>query len=271
MFKILRLLKNCDTLFEGDSMLASERLKQIVQITNEKGFVSTEELANRFQVTETTIRRDSLELEGQGLIVRVHGGMKSLNQKLILSKSDETKMSERQKIHAIEKDKVCQKASTFVQDGDCIFVDGGSSTVDILKYIKGKQVKIVTHSQLIIRDFDDDKIELFVIGGKYLPEYSMNVGPITLNEIARFNFDHAFISCAGIDIEKHLVYTAEMDTMAIKQKAMSQAVHSYLLIDDSKFDVKGFCSFISSDEFDVVICNETDRNFEDIPNNFIFV
>lgn len=59
-------------------MIASERFAKIVQMTNEKGFISTKELATTLCVTETTIRRDCEELEQQGLLIRVHGGAKSI-------------------------------------------------------------------------------------------------------------------------------------------------------------------------------------------------
>lgn len=252
-------------------MLASERFAKIIDIVNERGFVSTKELSVTMDVTETTIRRDCEELESQGLLIRVHGGAKSIKQNLILSNKDEKSMSERVE-YSQEKDKVCQKAASFVKDGDCIFLDGGTSIVPFLKYIKGKKVKIVTHSHLIVHGFNDEDSELFVIGGKYIPEYNMSVGPITLSDLDKFNFDYAFLSCAGVDLDRKLVYTAEMDTMAVKQKAMSLSVKNYLLIDSSKFFVKGFCSFISSDDFDAVICNQDETiNIEDLPDNYILV
>lgn len=200
-------------------MIASERFLRIVNTVNERGFISTKELSENLDVTETTIRRDCEELEKQGLLIRVHGGAKSIEQKTILSNKDEKQMSER-----------------------------------------------ITNN----KEKDDFESELFMIGGKYIPEYNMSVGPITLSDLEKFNFDYAFLSCAGIDIDRKLVYTAEMDTMAVKQKAMDLAVKKYLLIDSSKLSVKGFCSFISSDDFDAVICNkDAHMNIDDIPVNYI--
>lgn len=252
-------------------MIASERFSKIVQITNAKGFISTKELANTLYVTETTIRRDCEELEQQGLLLRVHGGARSIAQNEILSSSDEKKMSEKMDVYQAEKDLVCQKAAAFIRDGDCIFLDGGTSILPMVKYIKDKKIKIVTHSTLIAGLFDEaSNAELFMIGGKYVPEYNMSVGPITLSNLERFNFDQAFLSCAGIDLERQLVYTAEMDTMAVKQKAMSLSVKKYMLLDSSKIFVKGFCSFIGSGEFDAVICNRDERiREEELPDNFI--
>lgn len=252
-------------------MLASERFSKIIEIVNRQEFVTTKELSKTLEVTETTIRRDCEELEKKGLLIRVHGGAKSVAQKVILSNKDELAMHERW-LYAKEKDLVCQKAASFINDGDCIFLDGGTSIVPMLRYIKGKKIKLVTHSQLIVNQFNDPDIELFVIGGKYIPEYNMSVGPIALAELEKFNFDYAFISCAGVDIDRRLVYTAEMDTMAVKQSAMNLSVKKYLLVDSSKLSIKGFCSFITSDDFDAVICNMDDAmDLEDIPNNYILV
>lgn len=253
-------------------MLASERYSKIVQMTNEKEFISTKELSNKLEVTETTIRRDCEELEKQGLLIRVHGGAKSIKQNEILSNKDEKKMSERSNVYTKEKEMVCKRAASFVRDGDCIFLDGGTSIVPMLKYIKGKKIKIVTHSTLIANEFNDNNAELFVIGGKYIPEYNMSVGPITLSDLDKFNFDFAFLSCAGIDLQRQLVYTAEMDTMAVKQNAMNLSVKKYMLIDSSKFFVKGFCSFISSNDFDAIICNrDSSINEDDLGYNYILV
>lgn len=253
-------------------MIADERYAKIVEITNTRGFISTKELAQILNVTETTIRRDCEDLDKKKLIIRVHGGAKGLKQKNILSNKDEKTMKERTYIHASEKDAICKKAASLVKDGDCVFLDGGTSIVPMLKYLKGKKIKIVTHSHLITPIFDDENAEVFTIGGKFIPDYSMCVGPITISDLERFNFDYAFISCAGIDINRKLVYTAEMDTMAVKQKAMSLATKSYLLVDSSKYSIKGFCSFISSDDFDAIISDDNiNFNDEEIPDNFIFV
>lgn len=250
-------------------MIASQRFEKIVQMVNERGIVHTKELAKILKVTETTIRRDCEELENQGQLIRVHGGAKSIKHKTILSAQDEKKMKERTE-HYKEKEAVAKKAASFVKEGDCIFLDGGTSIVPMIKYLKGKKIKVVTHSLLVANAFEDGESELFIIGGKYIPEYSMSVGPITLSGVEKFNFDYTFISCAGVDLERGLIYTSEMDTMAVKEKAMKLSVKKFLLMDSSKLYVKGFYSFIESKDFDAIICNEDPViRQEELPDNFI--
>ena len=137
---------------------------------------------------------------------------------------------------------------------------------------KGKNVKIVTNSILVAKAFNDSGSELFVIGGKYIQEYDMLVGSIALDNLSNFNFDYAFLGCAGLDLERQVVYTTEMETMLIKKKAMELSVKKYLLLDDSKLSVRGFYTFVGSSEFDAVICNNfSDFQEEDLPDNFIMV
>ena len=76
-------------------MIASQRYEKIVEMVNERGIVNTKELAELLGVTETTIRRDCEKLENQGLLIRVHGGAKSIDHKTILSQQDEKTMDER--------------------------------------------------------------------------------------------------------------------------------------------------------------------------------
>lgn len=252
-------------------MIASERYEKIVEMVDAQGIKNTKELAQILNVTEMTIRRDCEELEKQGKLIRVRGGAKSIKKKPVISDIDDKKVNDRTEFYE-EKDLVCQKAASFIKEGDCIFLDGGTSLFPILKYLTGKRVKIVTNSINIANMFQDDSSELFLIGGKYLPKYNMSVGPIALEILNMFNFDYAFISCAGIDVEKNYVSSSEVETPAIKTKAMEMASKKYLLIDSSKFDVKGFYSFSSCDKFDAIICND-DANIdkENVSENFIFV
>lgn len=253
-------------------MLASQRFEKIVELVNENGIVNTRELAKLLGVTETTIRRDCEELEQLGKLIRVHGGAKKVAQQNILSKSDEKEMRDRLGVNSREKDLVCKKAASFVKDGDCIFLDGGTTIAPMVKYLKGKKVKIVTHSLLVADAFHDSDAELILIGGRYVPEYSMSVGPLTDMYLDGFNFDHVFLGCAGYDLTKQVVYTTEMETMLIKRKVQDLGVKKYLLIDSSKLEVRGFYGYADGSKFDAVICNSSVlTDIEELPDNFIVV
>lgn len=252
-------------------MLASQRYEKIIELVNDKGIVNNRELSELLDVTEATIRRDCEKLEQQKKLIRVHGGAKSVYQKEIRSNYNDKDMKERTE-HYHEKDQVCKRAADFVKEGECIYLDGGTTLVPMLKYLKGKHLKIVTPSSLISNAFEDDNSELFVTGGKYTRGYDMSVGPIAFENLKKFNFNHAFIGCTGINIEEGIVYTGEVDTMSVKEIAMKQAIKKYLLVDSSKIFVRGFYGLLQLESFDAVLCNQDQFiNEEILPTNFLLV
>ena len=118
-------------------MIASERYETILNLIQEHGIVKVKDLAKLMQVTETTIRRDCEELEHQGKLIRVHGGAKGINQNKIVSNRDEKNVRDRTEFSE-SKELVCKKAASFVKEGDCIFLDGITTVVPMVKYLKDK-------------------------------------------------------------------------------------------------------------------------------------
>lgn len=252
-------------------MIASQRYEKIIELVNKMGIINIKDMAKTLGVTEATIRRDCELLEKEQKLIRVHGGAKSITSKEIRSSFNDLEMKERTE-HYDEKEVVCCKAASFVQDGECVYLDGGTSIVPMLKYLKGKHLKIVTPSTLIANVFMDDDSELFLTGGKFAPGYDMTVGPLVLENLKKFNFNHAFIACTGIEVSDGVVYTGEIETMTVKEIAMQQALKKYLLIDASKLYIKGFYGLMKLHDFDIVLCNSGhEMDLEDVPDNFLFV
>ncbi|WP_304684220.1 DeoR/GlpR family DNA-binding transcription regulator [Ileibacterium valens] len=251
-------------------MIASQRLEKITEIVERNGFASTRELAKEFRVTEVTIRKDLDELERQKRILKVYGGAKSLSKKRILTTEAETLMADRTGINYREKDALCKYAANLVNDGDCIFIDGGTTFLPFLKYLEDKKVKIVSHNQMIVDQFNSKNGELIILGGTYLPYYKMCAGPMTVEQISKFNFDYAFISCAGIDVDLNKAYTAEMDTAEIKKMAIRLAEKSFLMVDSSKLNVRGFYSYATLDEFVAVLVSGKGTRKE-LPDHFVLL
>lgn len=230
-------------------MLAAERRKYILEKLNLNGIINVTDTSKALNLHETTIRRDLEKLEKEGKLTRIYGGAKvnedsvelTMNQKLVLNYE--------------EKKEVCKYAATLVKDGECVFIDGGTTTYSLIDYLVNKKIKIVTNSSLVIQKIKKSEAEIITIGGRYLPHYNMSVGSSAVNEVSKYHFDHCFIGCVGINVDERMSYTTEEETMMIKKTAIENADHSYLLIDSSKFNVNGFCKFSKLDEFDKIICN----------------
>lgn len=233
-------------------MIASERKKYILGKLNSNGIVNVRETAQELNLHETTIRRDLEKLEKEGRLTRIYGGA-TLNDDSV-----ELTMAQKMFLNFEAKKEVCRRACELVHDGECIFIDGGTTTYSMIDFLASKKIQIVTHSDLIIRRIKKCEAQIITIGGKYLPHYNMSVGATAMKEVGSYHYDHCFLGCVGINAQDLISYTSEAETLEVKQAAMKNSDHSYLLIDASKWNVKGFCKFAHLDEFDRVFCNNFD-------------
>lgn len=250
-------------------MLSTERKILLLNRLKRDGTIHVKEIANELKISETTIRRDLVELEEEKKLTRVYGGAVRIGLDAILTEDKEVAMNDRMHINFDTKTMLCQKASELVKDGECIFLDGGTTIVPMIDYLAKRKIKIVTHNHLIMEKLVNPTAEIIFIGGLYNAKYQMSEGPSAQNTLKMFNFDRAFIGCAGVDLKNETAYTAEMQTREIKMIAMANSNHSYLLIDESKLNVKGFCLLSSTSIFDSVFVH-MEENAE-LPENFINV
>lgn len=251
-------------------MTGTERIFYILEKLKTNKMIQVKDLAKDLDLSEATIRRDLNDLEAQGQLKRIHGGAILESSHSILSEQKEVLMQDRFLINYDSKIKVAKEAAKTVQDGECIFLDGGTSLVPLMEVLQDRPIRIVTHNHLLISKLHQPKAQVVVIGGDYISKYAMSAGAMAQEQLRQFQFDRAFIGCAGIDLEENMSYTAEMETRQLKRIAMHNSRHNYLLIDESKCDTKGFCTFASLDAFEHVYCGHIAKE-EVYPNQFIFV
>ena len=138
------------------------------------------------------------------------------------------------------------------------------------KYVEKRSIIIVTHSELFVQSMINPSAKIFLVGGEYLPHYGMNVGDLTKQMLSHFHFDRAFISCSSVDLGEGFAYTNELDTLAIKTFAIENSDRSFLLIDSSKLNKKGFCKLDCLANFEKIYCNEC-AELGKAPENFELV
>ena len=185
-------------------MLTVERQEMIVHLIKERNIVKLHELIEATGASESTIRRDLTELEDAKKLKRIHGGA-TLFQK----KRTEPTVVEKSFKNSQEKRKIAQFASTFVEKGDCIFLDAGTTTVEMIPFLKEKQVVVVTNGLTNVVELVDAGIETHVIGGQVKPGTRAFVGRSAIETLETFRFDLAFLGTNGITPEvavQHLIH-----------------------------------------------------------------
>ena len=165
---------------------------------------------------------------------------------------------------------VAAEAAKNVQDGDTVFLDCGTSIAPLGAILLRRKVRIVTYSTLLLSQVKMPKAELVMLGGVYDPHHSIFTGTMAEQMLRSFRFEHAFIGCYGVSLAEGKCYDLDMASTNIKLIGAENAMHRYLLLDDSKLEKRGFYGFADLTAFDHVYCTRPAVPAE-LPENFVLV
>lgn len=250
-------------------MISKERMMRILNLLEEKTFVSVKELTESFNVSRSSVMRDLIELENQGLIKRERGGASLKNVEITLTSFNEPAVIDKENLHIDEKKKICHEAAKSIRDGDCIYIDSGTTPAYLLEHLSNKKIKLVTPSTYLIRKLPKSfKGDIYLLGGEFNKSYDMSYGSLTLEMIRQFHFDHAFLSTNGVNLETGEVYVFDFNVGAVKKEIMARCRKADLLIDSSKFDSRAMCTWANLDDFHSVYTDFVSDEFE-VRDNFV--
>ncbi|GGE29367.1 DeoR/GlpR family DNA-binding transcription regulator [Streptococcus himalayensis] len=214
-------------------MLKSERKQVILSEISRHRVVSLEQLTQVLQTSESTVRRDLDELEGEGKLRRIHGGAESLH-----SLQEEESNQEKSIKNVHEKQKIAQKAASLIREQEVVFIDAGTTNELLIRELTAKQVTVVTNSIHHATQLVEQQISTVIIGGMVKRSTDASIGGMALNQIGQLNFDKAFLGMNGISEECYS--TPDMEEGAIKRAILENAKKTYVLADSSKI---GYSSF----------------------------
>ncbi|SHM72234.1 transcriptional regulator, DeoR family [Gracilibacillus kekensis] len=217
-------------------MLTAERHEKILSLLKKKEIMTVKKICEDTQASESTIRRDLTELEKKQLIKRVHGGAS-----LLKKKRDEPSLLEKTSKNQQAKNAIAKRAADLVENGDTIYLDAGSSTIELIPFLKDKAVVVVTngipHVQLLI----EYGIETYVIAGKAKKGTAALVGTKAVDAIKEYRFDKCFLGINGIH-PQHGLTTPDPEEGSVKQRALLQSQSKFVLADPSKFGEIAFAN-----------------------------
>ena len=240
-----------------EDLSAAERRSQIAQMVLENGKVFVSHLADQFQITETSIRRDLSILENNGRLKRVHGGAIP-----IPGSSRTDSFAEKMNLHNKAKERIGKVAANLIKPKDILLFDSGTTTLQVIRNIPSSLrdsnlVTLVTNSQPIAQEvLTWPSPNLTILGGLYLADYQATVGPQTLAQLQEMRASKVFLGADGLTLESGAttanVLMAEVDRMMVEH---SQQV--ILVTDSSKLGRIGFVPVKPVTAFHVII---TDTN-----------
>jgi DeoR family fructose operon transcriptional repressor len=228
-------------------LLPSERQQTIKRLALEQGVLRIGELAEKFQVSEMTIRRDLEMLESSGHIERTFGGAIITEQA-----SFESSYSVRLHTHTPEKEAIARYASTLIQDGDTIALDASTTALALARMISKRSVTVVTNSLDVAQELRNSRTKLILTGGYLRQVAGSFAGPIAQKALKELRFDQAFISGKGIQIPGGLM-DSDLDEVEVKRSMLESADRVNVLLDSSKFGKRALGLITPLDSIDLLI------------------
>lgn len=231
---------------------ATERKQYIQSKLDKEHSVIVSKLASELKVSEMTIRRDLSELEKLGILKKTHGGaIKDV------SRSYEPPFSLREHTSLEQKRAIAKAALSFVNEGDTIVLDTGTTTVEFAKELASFQhLTIVTSSLQIANLFlDHPTITLLLSGGMLRRHEGSLVGNITQNTFQSLYFDTFFVVGAGLSEDAGLTDWIIEDATT-KQIIMKHAKKVVALMYAEKFGNTAFAQIANLNEIDILITDK---------------
>lgn len=230
-------------------MLKDERHKYLLDVLKHQGILKVSDVIQTLHVADMTIRRDLQELENKGLLIRVHGGAKSVDSEETLT---ELSHREKESIHLSEKLEIAKLIAENIQEGDTIFLGPGTTIELVYEYLKINQAKIITNSIHVFNKFKhDSRFELILIGGSYRSKTGAFVGTIANDFISTIHVKKSFIGVNGLD--HNMIFTSNEDEGLTQKYALNNAEKKFIVADHHKLNKKDFYGFYSLVDADFLI------------------
>ncbi|WP_377644966.1 DeoR/GlpR family DNA-binding transcription regulator [Oryzobacter terrae] len=214
------------------------RRQWILQRLQEQEFVAVKELADQFEMTEMSLRRDLNALADKGLLVRVRGGARRARAATMSPRYADAEQRNPQ-----AKAQIARAASEMLEHEKVVFFYSGSTVARVAAAISPAQRAVmtaVTPSLPVVNEVSSwADPHLVVVGGLFLPDYQVFVGPQAVQDLDALSADVAVVGCDGITAEEglttphHLV--AEIGTLLV-----ARARKTIVVADSSKIGRRGF-------------------------------
>lgn len=234
-------------------MKAVKRHQEIIELVQAQGFVSTEELVERFDVSPQTIRRDLNELAEANKLRRNHGGA------TIATSSENSSYHTRQVSYQNEKEKVAMALVQHIPDGATLFIDIGTTPEAIARalMVNHHQLRVVTNNlNVATMLMSKPDFSIILAGGEVRNKDGGVTGEATLDFISQFRLDFGILGISGIDYDGSLL-DFDYHEVRVKRAIIENSRSVFLAVDHSKFGRNAMVKLGTLADVDLVITDQT--------------
>lgn len=213
----------------------SQRREYICTCLLTQEFIPIAQLTAALEVSEMTVRRDLRRLEGEGHLIRVHGGARRLPPQKRELHQNRRMLENRQ-----AKERIGAYAARFVEDGDIILLDASTTTRYMVQHLLTRRITVITNQVDVAMGFAGSKtVDVILLGGRLRKSSGSLTGYEVVEQVRRYNADKLFCSSKALD-EVHGLTDVTVEEGEVKRAFLQAAAERYLLMDQTKLDTRAF-------------------------------
>jgi DeoR/GlpR family transcriptional regulator of sugar metabolism len=211
-----------------------QRREEIVRLAETSGLASVTDMAERYAVSASTIRRDLARLESTGRLARTYGGA-------MAPANTEPSLQQRIGEAFAEKLAIAQWAAQQVEPGESLVLDAGSTVAALAHQLRDRTgLTIATTSLTVLSELlGAHGLTVHCLGGTLRAVSQALVGPIAENALERMSFDRAFLGADSVDAERGIC-EADLAQSRLKELMAQRCTHVYLLAHAAKLGRRPF-------------------------------
>lgn len=234
-------------------MLPEQRKEKIVNELVKSGFASANDLTRRLKISISTVRRDLIELEEAGVILRTRGGARLAQHKLMLEAGANFRA-----VHNIDKkQRIGARAAELVADMGCLILDAGTTTLEVARHLKpNRPLRVITDSVEIAYELRNrENITVLVTGGIMNSEAYNLYGGFAELMLKSMHAQACVMGAIGITVHEGLT-KHDIEAVAVRQKMLEVSRKLICVADSSKLGVTGLVSVCPVDQVDMLITDD---------------
>src|SRR5690349_8520602 len=230
-----------------------ERLQHILRMLETRDSVPVSELSQAFAVSEVTVRSDLTALAEQGLVARVRGGVRALQQG-----QSEVGFDLRLRLEVERKRAIARAAAGLIGEGEAVALDASTTAYYLALELRGKRELVVVTNGLLVATAlaDAPGITVLVTGGTLRLSAMSLVGDLGTDVLRTTRINKGFLGARGLSLERGLM-DLNPDEVRIKQEMADACEQVYGIFDGTKWHRSALLAFVPTSDLTGIVTDSS--------------
>ena len=228
-------------------------MQYVLRLLEVRDYVPVAELSEAFAVSEVTVRSDLTELARQGLVARIRGGVRALQQG-----QSEAGFDLRLRLEVDQKRAIARAAAAMVEDAEAVALDASTTAYYLALELRAKRELVVVTNGLLVATAlaDAPTITVIVTGGVLRLSAMSLVGDLGTDVLRTTRINKGFLGARGLSIERGLM-DLNPDEVRIKQEMADACEQVYGIFDGTKWHRSALLAFVPVAELAGIVTDST--------------